>query len=78
MLASARQYGPDRDQQRSTIGYRPKTMANTIGYRYVVEASGCNPELLQDAHRIRDILTSSCGVGEMELKSSDFRFAPRV
>jgi len=28
---------------------------DTIGYHYVVEASGCDPEVLKDPNKIREI-----------------------
>ena len=50
----------------------------TIGYHYVVEAAGCDRELLAAPDRIREIFTRACSVGEMQLKSTYFfRFSPK-
>jgi len=50
---------------------------DTIGYHYVVEASGCDPEVLKDPNRIREIFMNAAKVGNMEIKASYFfRFSP--
>ena len=50
---------------------------DTIGYHYVVEASGCDPEVLKDPNRIRQIFMNAAKAGNMEIKASDFfRFSP--
>lgn len=50
---------------------------DTIGYHYVVEASGCDPEVLKDPNRIREIFLEAAKVGNMEVKASYFfRFSP--
>ncbi|EHR79561.1 S-adenosylmethionine decarboxylase [Thermococcus litoralis DSM 5473] len=50
---------------------------DTIGYHYVVEASGCDPEVLKDPNKIREIFLEAAKVGNMEVKASYFfRFSP--
>jgi len=50
---------------------------DTIGYHYVVEASGCDPEVLKDPNKIREIFLEAAKVGNMEVKVSYFfRFSP--
>ncbi|HII66892.1 MULTISPECIES: adenosylmethionine decarboxylase [Thermococcus] len=50
---------------------------DTIGYHYVVEASGCDPEVLKDPNRIREIFMNAAKTGNMEIKASYFfRFSP--
>ena len=50
---------------------------DTIGYHYVVEASGCDPEVLKDPNRIREIFMNAAKAGNMEIKASYFfRFLP--
>lgn len=50
---------------------------DTTGSHYIVEASGCDPEVIGDATKIRDILTQAAKAGHMEIKSSYFyRFMP--
>jgi len=52
-------------------------LMDTIGYHYVVEASGCDPEVLKDPNRIREIFLEAAKVGNMEVKASYFfRFSP--
>jgi S-adenosylmethionine decarboxylase len=49
----------------------------TIGFHYVVEASGCDPEILANANRIRQIFLEAAKVGNMEVKASYFfKFSP--
>ncbi len=49
----------------------------TIGYHYVVEASGCNPEEIATPNRVRDTLLEAARLGQMEVKTSNFfRFTP--
>ncbi len=49
----------------------------TIGFHYVVEAAGCDPEILGDANRIREIFLEAAKVGKMEIKASYFfKFSP--
>ncbi|MDK2854135.1 MAG: S-adenosylmethionine decarboxylase [Thermococcaceae archaeon] len=50
---------------------------DTIGYHYVVEASGCDPEVLKYPNKIREIFLEAAKVGNMEVKASYFfRFSP--
>ncbi len=50
---------------------------DTIGYHYVVEASGCDPKILSDANKIREIFLKAAEVGDMEVKASYFfKFSP--
>ena len=50
---------------------------DTIGHHHIVEASGCDPEVLRDPDRIREIFLEAAKVGGMDVKSSYFfRFSP--
>jgi len=50
---------------------------DTIGYHYVVEASGCDPKILSDANKIREIFLRAAEIGNMEVKASYFfKFSP--
>lgn len=52
-------------------------LMDTIGYHYVVEASGCDPEVLKDPNKIREIFIGAAKAGDMEIKASYFfRFSP--
>ncbi len=49
----------------------------TIGFHYVVEAAGCDEELLQNADKIRQIFLEAAKIGNMEVKASYFfKFSP--
>ncbi len=49
----------------------------TIGFHYVVEAAGCNPEILADAKKLREVFLEAAKVGRMEVKMTHFfRFSP--
>ncbi len=49
----------------------------TIGFHYVVEAAGCDPEVLANADKIRQIFLEAAKIGNMEVKSSYFfKFSP--
>jgi S-adenosylmethionine decarboxylase len=49
----------------------------TIGFHYVVEAAGCDPEILGNADKIREIFLEAAKVGKMEVKASYFfKFSP--
>ncbi|WP_461867110.1 adenosylmethionine decarboxylase [Thermococcus sp.] len=49
----------------------------TIGFHYVVEAAGCDEEILQNADRIRQIFLEAAKIGNMEVKASYFfKFSP--
>ncbi len=53
------------------------TEIETIGFHYVVEAAGCDPEVLGNADRIRQIFLEAAKVGNMEVKASYFfKFSP--
>ncbi|AAL82054.1 adenosylmethionine decarboxylase [Pyrococcus furiosus DSM 3638] len=50
---------------------------DTIGYHYVVEAAGCDPEVIADPNKIREIFLEAAKVGNMEVKASYFfKFSP--
>lgn len=50
---------------------------DTVGYHYVVEASGCNPELLADVNRLKELLIKAAKVAGMDVKGSYFfKFTP--
>lgn len=52
-------------------------MIDTIGFHYVVEAAGCDAEILGDAGKIREIFLKAAEVSNMEVKSSYFfKFSP--
>jgi S-adenosylmethionine decarboxylase len=49
----------------------------TIGYHYLVEASGCDPDVIGDPGRTRAALLEAARCGRMETKTSYFyRFSP--
>ncbi len=49
----------------------------TIGFHYVVEAAGCDPQILANADKIRQIFLEAAKVGNMEVKASYFfKFSP--
>lgn len=51
---------------------------NTLGYHYVVEASGCDPKVLEDAKELKRIMLEAAKIGEMEVRSTYFyKFSPR-
>ena len=51
---------------------------NTIGFHYVIEASGCDPKILTDANALKKILLEAAKVGEMDVRSTYFyRFTPQ-
>jgi len=50
---------------------------DTRGYHYVIEASGCDSEVLTDTHKLKQILLDAAKVGGMDVKSTYFyRFSP--
>ncbi|MEM2115663.1 MAG: adenosylmethionine decarboxylase [Candidatus Woesearchaeota archaeon] len=54
-----------------------RNFSDTIGYHYIVEASGCNPEILSDSNKIRDIFIEAAKLAKMDVRSSYFfRFYP--
>ncbi|RLE87465.1 MAG: adenosylmethionine decarboxylase [Thermoprotei archaeon] len=51
--------------------------ASTVGYHYIVEASGCDPEVLSDSDKLRDILTTAAKIGKMDIRVIHFyKFSP--
>lgn len=49
----------------------------TVGYHYVVEASGCDPEVLGDVNKLRELLLKAAKNSRMEVKGSYFfKFSP--
>jgi len=50
---------------------------HTLGYHYVIEASGCDPEVLKNVSALKRILLEAAKVGEMDVRSTYFyRFSP--
>jgi len=50
---------------------------NTIGYHYIIEASGCDPKILGDSDKLREILTVAAKVGKMDIRVVHFyKFSP--
>jgi len=50
----------------------------TIGFHYIVEAAGCNPEIISDPERTRETLIRAAKQGGMEVRTSYFyKFRPR-
>lgn len=50
---------------------------DTIGFHYIVEATGCNPKIIGDPDKLRELLLSAAKAGGMEVKTSYFyRFTP--
>ncbi len=48
-----------------------------IGYHYIVEASGCDPEILKDSDRIKEIMFNAAKLGKMDVKTVYFyKFSP--
>ncbi|RLE73751.1 MAG: adenosylmethionine decarboxylase, partial [Thermoprotei archaeon] len=51
---------------------------NTIGYHYVIEASGCDPKILADTEALKKILLEAAKIGEMSVRSIYFyKFSPQ-
>lgn len=51
---------------------------DTIGYHYIIEAAGCDPEVLGNPDRVRDILTQAAKHGGMGVRTSYFyKFTPK-
>ncbi len=51
---------------------------NTIGYHYIIEASGCDPKVLTDANALKKILLEAAKAGEMDVRSTYFyKFSPQ-
>ncbi len=50
----------------------------TMGMHYVVEAAGCDEEILTDARRLEEIFKEAARAAHMTIKASHFfRFSPR-
>ncbi|MEM2622665.1 MAG: adenosylmethionine decarboxylase [Candidatus Nezhaarchaeales archaeon] len=50
---------------------------DTVGYHYVVEASGCDPEVLGNVDKLREILLRAAKNAKMDVKGSYFfKFTP--
>jgi len=50
---------------------------DTIGYHYIVEAAGCDPDILRNPDRMREVLIHAAKQGEMGVRNSFFyKFAP--
>ena len=48
-----------------------------LGYHYIVEASGCDPEILSDPIKLRNILLKAARIGKMDVRTTHFyRFSP--
>lgn len=51
---------------------------DTLGFHYIIEASGCDPRVLADADALKKILMEAAKVGEMDVRSTYFyRFSPQ-
>lgn len=49
----------------------------TVGYHYIVEASGCDPQILSDVDKLKDVILRAAKSSGMEVKGSYFfRFTP--
>ena len=50
---------------------------DALGYHYIVEASGCNSEILSDPARLREILVNAAKAAGMDVRSIYFyKFSP--
>lgn len=50
---------------------------DTVGYHYVVEASGCDPEILGNVDKLKEILIKAARNSNMDVKGSYFfKFSP--
>lgn len=50
---------------------------NTIGYHYIVEAAGCDAEIIGSPDHMRELMTRAARDGEMGIRTSYFyRFSP--
>jgi len=51
---------------------------NTLGYHYVIEASGCDPKVLEDVNTLKRILLEAAKAGELVVRSTYFyKFSPQ-
>jgi len=53
-------------------------MVNTIGRHYIVEASGCNPEIINDIRKVEDVLVNAARKAHASVVTTAFhRFYPQ-
>lgn len=51
---------------------------DTKGLHYIVEASGCDPQVLEDVGKLKDILMNAAKVGKMDIRTVHFyKFSPK-
>jgi S-adenosylmethionine decarboxylase len=51
---------------------------DTKGLHYIVEASGCAPQILEDVNKLKEILMNAAKVGKMDVRTVHFyKFSPR-
>jgi S-adenosylmethionine decarboxylase len=51
---------------------------DTVGFHYIVEASGCNEDIISNAELISEILIQAAKKGDMDIKTSYFyKFMPK-
>ncbi|RLF19030.1 MAG: adenosylmethionine decarboxylase [Thermoprotei archaeon] len=51
---------------------------NPKGYHYIVEASGCDPKILEDPAILKKILLEAARIGRMDIRITHFyKFTPR-
>jgi S-adenosylmethionine decarboxylase len=51
---------------------------DTRGLHYIVEASGCDPQILEDVNKLKEILINAAKVGKMDIRSVHlYKFSPR-
>ena len=49
----------------------------TIGYHYIIEATGCDPKILADSDKLREILVTGAKKGKMDIRIVHFyKFSP--
>ena len=50
---------------------------STVGYHYIIEASGCDKEILRDSNKLKDILVQGAKIGKMDVRTVHFyKFSP--
>ncbi len=54
----------------------PKNAHNTIGHHYIVEASGCDPEIISDVGRVQQIIVRAAEVAGATVWSVSFNKFP--
>lgn len=51
---------------------------DTKGLHYIVEASGCDPQVLEDVNKLKEILINAAKIGRMDIRTAHFyKFSPR-